>query len=1656
MSPQILASIEISNGATKRPFRGAGILNKSQLKLATYIKNNKNVTLQGTKRFSDKSGEYYLKNIQMQNRLRDPHPSKKMSLNKPQNLEICLNRKDKIKRKASKIVTLLPENSLTPIPKKDVKDSGIANKLGKKELKDAQRTAVFIRRLEYSTSMRRQIDEDKQSKIRIKKIELIQEWWKTIYKIIKIQKNLRGYFFRKKLMNNLEHQEKLLQFITEFDNIHNYHLYKRFMDNLKKKRDYEASKIMEKMEDFYEKIENLEKINNFKNFKKYFHIWRELAIKHKKEKFKILSQQIYDIFHKAIKGNKLHSLNTIRDKIKNKYDALMKKANEFFLKKIKNKFMKKLIRHHNLKKLMNKIKSKYDAKGEKFALNKLRQNKNISKGTDKLEKLIIKRIKRDAFNQIKNKAKKNKLNLLLFKYKNKIFDNLKKTLLENDLNELVNKIKLKNKFRRWKNINDNIKDSIKIVKKLKKNRLNQLKEEEKNGKKNLIISSGINNFDIISEKKDEKPMAKKDNQIFISSQNEINFMAEPPPKIILTKDNQNFALIAPDIIKINLGNNLQKSPLINNTIIRSQIHNIDTYIKNEIKNDDEKICMVNEGQNTDLDRDVQNVEGGVINNDKIDTQEEKEEQKKNEEKKINNDKDEKIINDKGDKKIDDKVEKIINDEENMNENESKKKEEIDNEENKEKEIKEEKPIDNNEGNINGKEFSEINLNLSNNNANDNIHEINKEDNNQDKNKEKEDQKNFSDITPSIKEDKNNVEDIESKENPQNETEEKNKRYTNIIKASEILAKIFLDGQQDNDKSEEPIEVGDKNRSNNSNNVMLEKYKRQLFNMMNKKMKMNKGLNIIKKLLKLNIGKFFLELIKKKKELENIFKSYIKDIVADSINELNNNEQIKYLINITGITLKKKLYKEFFEKLKDYSNNNGNIRQNESNDKQNDEQNEGKNIYKDTQKNEDNIQKFEEILKFLPKKFKKISFKTIKIIYFIDIIQKLINPNKNNLTKDYYKGKDNLNNDDNSKTPYDNKEDDFSTCANLLYKKKKFFGNLRKIKESSEGKNGKNILSSLIPKLDEKNNLNKLRIFFNKWKMNSDNKGYSKKRIAYRRKKKYGKKRRNTNRIYKLFIKCFYKWKNLSSTFIPRINVLQKMKYNISNNTAKKPENFEFSDETEVLIELIEIYKKVRELILKNYFDKWKKKKTLKTQHQKEEPKMLTNLDDQKRDSPNTSKENEINSFRPKKYYLSKNNICVKNNIKYKNQSDDTRGINDNLNNEQNGSYQNMNEKIDPKNNNPITNLDNVEDSKDKKNLVYISKNIPYKKKLGQKSQYNDSTFQDKLKINNINSFNGSSINNGIISRSLNNDEDKNDIELDNYSYASSNNNTLLNANGEILIQDKKIILQPINYVSQSFFIDKNDLKSFDKNNYQLNINNVNNLPININNDFSRLIEKNPKLLSQKNPRIQITNATCELNDLPIENLDIIAEEPHIPGNTYILDKNKILSRIKENCDRDLYAPKKRKNEKYYSVSIPINEKDNNLRKTINSIRTERKEPRPYETITFKTNITDSKSPIYKGNKNTLYKLRDMNLTQFYKSPKKINKEEENINGALIIRPGIKKGTNGSSINFRRSSIGILNKRKDNYIYNFEGSKGRINYSPSNHISNYNNDNEWLF
>ena len=402
-TPEILASIEISDGANKKPFRGLGLLNKSQLKLASYIKQNKNVTLEGTKRFMDKSGEYYLKNIQLQNKKRD---NKRKSLNKPLNLENCLKKRDfnKIKRKASKIVTLLPENSLTPIPKKKgVKDNSVANIYDKKELDEAQRTAVFIRRMEYSTSMKRQIVEDKNAKEYAKKIGLIQQWWKAMFKIIKLQKNLRGFFFRKKLMNNLEHQEKLLQFITEFDNIHNYHLYKQFMENLKKKRDYENSKLMEKCEDFNEKLDNLEKMHNLKNFKNCFNKWKTDTKNKRKQALDNLIKKLENILLNKTKEEKQNAFNQLIENIKEQENELNGRINKFKEKQAMKKFFNDLKKLHKInKELKNKEKLK----------NYLNKWKNIVDDMNRRKK-IIEKLKRYKENEIKKKQEEENNKLVI-------------------------------------------------------------------------------------------------------------------------------------------------------------------------------------------------------------------------------------------------------------------------------------------------------------------------------------------------------------------------------------------------------------------------------------------------------------------------------------------------------------------------------------------------------------------------------------------------------------------------------------------------------------------------------------------------------------------------------------------------------------------------------------------------------------------------------------------------------------------------------------------------------------------------------------------------------------------------------------------------------------------------------------------------------------------------------------------------------------------------------------------------------------------------------------------------------------------------------------------------------------------------------------------
>ena len=482
----------------------------------------------------------------MQNRRRDPNiSSTKNSLNNPQYLENCVNSANlgKIRRRASKIVTLLPENSLTPIPKKEgINKLGMANGYGKKELKNAERTAVFIRRMEYSTSMKKQMEGGRNMKNQAKKIQLIQEWWKTMFKIIKLQKNIRGFLFRKKLMSNLEHQEKLLQFITEFDNIHNYHLFRNFMDNLKKKTDYEKAKLMEKCEDFNEKLDNLEKLRDLKRLKECFEKWKKVPILKRKADYENLSKKLNDLLANKLRKNNLETLKTIKDAGKSEDDKLDDKVKEFQERMGKNDFMKKLIKAHRLNKFLNNAKNKIDDRLKKEALDKLKKNSDIAKAVEKLQKVLDNNMKRDAWKDMKTMDFVKKLDDLMNKHNNKVNNDAKKEFLDK-IKDINNKKNLGDKLQKWKNLNDEQKRINKILSKLRRYKQNELKKKAEEDKNKLCVSSGVNDYEVISDKQPD-PNKNKNSQIFISSPNDINILAQP--KVVSESTGPNFSLIAPE------------------------------------------------------------------------------------------------------------------------------------------------------------------------------------------------------------------------------------------------------------------------------------------------------------------------------------------------------------------------------------------------------------------------------------------------------------------------------------------------------------------------------------------------------------------------------------------------------------------------------------------------------------------------------------------------------------------------------------------------------------------------------------------------------------------------------------------------------------------------------------------------------------------------------------------------------------------------------------------------------------------------------------------------------------------------------------------------------------------------------------------------------
>ena len=252
-------------------------MKKCQNKLNSFIKNHKNITFSGNKRYIQKSAEYYLKNIKSnKNNINEIN-----QINEYQNKIKNNNIQNKKSQKMNKNKNL---SNLTPIPitKKNCK---VENKFEKDELNKAKRTAILIRRYEYSANIRKNNFHEIKHNFNLFKIVFIQQWWKYLFRVIRIQKIYKGFFFRKKFIILLENQYYFVEKICLINNIIQAVLLKNILHFVENKKCIQKiNKIFKIIEIFnrgtkryfinywYKNNKKLSKRN--KSISQYFIIWK--------------------------------------------------------------------------------------------------------------------------------------------------------------------------------------------------------------------------------------------------------------------------------------------------------------------------------------------------------------------------------------------------------------------------------------------------------------------------------------------------------------------------------------------------------------------------------------------------------------------------------------------------------------------------------------------------------------------------------------------------------------------------------------------------------------------------------------------------------------------------------------------------------------------------------------------------------------------------------------------------------------------------------------------------------------------------------------------------------------------------------------------------------------------------------------------------------------------------------------------------------------------------------------------------------------------------------------------------------------------------------------------------------------------------------------
>ena len=102
------------------------------------------------------------------------------------------------------------------------------------------------------------------------------------------------------------------------------------------------------------------------------------------------------------------------------------------------------------------------------------------------------------------------------------------------------------------------------------------------------IITGVNEFDLLSDKKEEDNKPNKVRQIFISSKNDINILAQSPLELVLFPAESKFSLILKELNKFEFYEPLNKKEKLDTKLFNAQVYDIDSFLKDKLKNENEK------------------------------------------------------------------------------------------------------------------------------------------------------------------------------------------------------------------------------------------------------------------------------------------------------------------------------------------------------------------------------------------------------------------------------------------------------------------------------------------------------------------------------------------------------------------------------------------------------------------------------------------------------------------------------------------------------------------------------------------------------------------------------------------------------------------------------------------------------------------------------------------------------------------------------------------------------------------------------------------------------------------------------------------------------------------------------------------------------------